>query len=631
MATRSIAGRVAHCLGGFKSISSNYHSTELEESKETVVTAIQDELARFKLWSGNIGAHRTGRSSLDHRLRDSSRLREQVVRLLDELAKSLDEVKEILSGNATPWDEETTDTSEIDDELREMLKDEEFEFDSELDQLSVEITDIISSLLRLSISLRNPAPHDHFMSTEYAKEKYFSDFDISHVEEKYKDANPELVRRLGAAISRRRLYFKYRESHHAKLSQGLNFDESRTEAGANSTVASSVPLGMKDSGISALSFGELDEDVGSEMGISQTSYATTAPGSEMLRVPPLPKQHINGPFECPFCFMLISVTNRRQWKKHVLDDLRPYTCLFENCLTASKDYGRRHEWMSHVLQNHWKVWRCPASCEALWSSESGLKQHLQKAHPDIGSSGDLHAIIERCERRRRLDEKTDCQLCGETLDSIKQYQRHVGKHQVDLALFALPKIGDDGDSDHDDMADDNEDEVDDGEDVDEDDGEIYTAEREDENELLDNEQGAGIGAPPIPNREPTSSKPDQMPGGVAYDTKFAATLATGLTDAGFDPNLVIDDPVSRSRDSPPGSNELNGSRHAYIEDIDETWKEYEVETCDGKSPAELLPEAPTPPPEAPMPPAASDEDIVNIFDFLIATGQTPNASNVNPT
>ncbi|RYP19184.1 hypothetical protein DL765_003499 [Monosporascus sp. GIB2] len=467
-APSSIADRVVQCLGGFESIASAHPGMQLDESREKIITAINDELARFKLWSGNIGAHRAGRSSLDYRLRDSSRLREQVAKLLDELTQSLDEVEAILSGKATPWDEEIRDGGELDVELNDILKDEEFEFDSELDHLSVDITDIISSLLRLSMSIRNPAPHDRFMSAEYANAKHFNEFDVRHVEAKYKDANQELVRRLGEAISRRRQYFKYRESHHAKLSRGINFDEGSTEAGAKSTVASSVPLGMKDSGKSAPAFGELDEDDRSETGISQTSYATTAPGSEKLRVPPVPRQ------------------------KHVLGDLRPYTCLFENCLTANKEYGRRHEWMDHVLQKHWKIWRCPGSCEESWSSEAGLRQHLQKLHSDIASGGDLNAIIARSERKKPLDEKTECQLCKETLESIKQYQRHVGKHQVDLALFALPKIDDGGESDHDEMADDSEDEVDDGEEVDEEDDEIYTAEPKDENELLDNEQGGGI-------------------------------------------------------------------------------------------------------------------------------------------
>jgi hypothetical protein len=59
--------------------------------------------------------------------------------------------------------------------------------------------------------------------------------------------------------------------------------------------------------------------------------------------------------------------------------------------------------------------------------------------------------------------------------------------------------------------------------------------------------------PPVPG-----PKPDKMPGGFADDIEFAATLAAGLQDTGFNPDIVIDDPTYRRRDSPPGSNELNG-------------------------------------------------------------------------
>ncbi|EFY99831.1 zinc finger domain-containing protein [Metarhizium robertsii ARSEF 23] len=350
---------------------------QLDERKESIIAAVNDEHARFKLWSRNIGAHRTGLGSLDHRLRDSSPL----------LSDSNCLVEAILSGKATPWDEEVIDGCDIDAELKEILGDEKFEFNSELDQLSVDIADIINSLLRLSTTIRNPAPHDHFMSTEYAEDSYFSDFDARHVEAKYKDANQDLRRR----------HFKYRESHHAKLSQGLDLDQGCTEAGEKSTVASSVPLAMKDPGNSAPLFGELDEDDHSETGNSQTSYATTAPESEKLRVPPLPEH-------------------------------------------GNKEYSRRHEWMDHVLQKHWKTWRCPGSCQGYWSPQASLKRHVQDIHSDIISTGDLNASIARNERMKLLDAKTECPLC---------------KHPVDLALFALPKTGDREDSDdYDEMGDD---------------------------------------------------------------------------------------------------------------------------------------------------------------------------------
>jgi hypothetical protein len=52
---------------------------------------IQDELGRFRVWAGNIAAHRPSHSrrSLEYRLRDSSRLRDTVLSLLRDLKRAL--------------------------------------------------------------------------------------------------------------------------------------------------------------------------------------------------------------------------------------------------------------------------------------------------------------------------------------------------------------------------------------------------------------------------------------------------------------------------------------------------------------------------------------------------------------
>lgn len=67
------------------------------------------------------------------------------------------------------------------------------------------------------------------------------------------------------------------------------------------------------------------------------------------------------------------------------------------------------------------------------------------------------------------------------------------------------------------------------------------------------------------------------------------------------------------------------AQQAYVEDVGEdreyeSWDEYDGESDGENSPAEPPPEAPTPPSAAP------NDDNVNVFDFLVATGQTPNAS-----
>ncbi|KAI1345002.1 LYAR-type C2HC zinc finger protein [Xylariaceae sp. FL0016] len=68
----------------------------------------------------------------------------------------------------------------------------------------------------------------------------------------------------------------------------------------------------------------------------------------------------------------------------------------------------------------------------------------------------------------------------------------------------------------------------------------------------------------------------------------------------------------------------NMAHNAYVEDVTEgyeAYRDYEIRESDddGQSPADL-------PPEAPTPPSAADANL-NVFDFLVDA--TPNASNVN--
>lgn len=89
--------------------------------------------------------------------------------------------------------------------------------------------------------------------------------------------------------------------------------------------------------------------------------------------------------------------------------------------------------------------------------------------------------------------------------------------------------------------------------------------------------------PPAPGPKPASPRSSQMPGAFADDLDFAATLAAGLQDTGFDPNIVIEDAAYRRRDSPPGSNEHTG---VYMQPFAETVTDLGmVDVDDGSRPA----------------------------------------------
>ncbi|KAF4636378.1 hypothetical protein G7Y89_g1708 [Cudoniella acicularis] len=76
-------------------------------------------------------------------------------------------------------------------------------------------------------------------------------------------------------------------------------------------------------------------------------------------------------------------------------------------------------------------------------------------------------------------------------------------------------------------------------------------------------------SPPSPGPKPVSqpSPPSHIPGAFDDDLDFTATVAAGLQDTGFDPNIVINDPSFHRRDSPPGSNELGGYRAPFAETV----------------------------------------------------------------
>jgi hypothetical protein len=220
----------------------------------------------------------------------------------------------ILDETKIPWDQESLG-EESDDESISGPDDYDIGFATEMDQISVDITEVIDCLMNLSVSIRNPAPHDRFRGSMKTDTSFYEPADIAHVQAKWNKADPSLVELLGKANTRRRQYFKYRESHHQKLSRGLDidFDAGKTTSERQSTVASSIPDELKVSSSLGLSF-TVDVDQRSDSGFTQTSYSPSADLSNRPRFPALPSEAASGPFQCPFCFAMITVTTSNAWR-----------------------------------------------------------------------------------------------------------------------------------------------------------------------------------------------------------------------------------------------------------------------------------------------------------------------------
>lgn len=85
----SIADRTYSCLEGFNALIHALETRSTGQGDELSLLAVEDQIGRFRLWAGNIGALQEGRSSLDYRLKDAKFVAENVQRLLDSLQASL--------------------------------------------------------------------------------------------------------------------------------------------------------------------------------------------------------------------------------------------------------------------------------------------------------------------------------------------------------------------------------------------------------------------------------------------------------------------------------------------------------------------------------------------------------------
>lgn len=60
-----------------------------DESRKAKAVDAEDQLARFKIWAGNIGVDAEGHASLDYRLRDSPQARALMLELIERLQSHL--------------------------------------------------------------------------------------------------------------------------------------------------------------------------------------------------------------------------------------------------------------------------------------------------------------------------------------------------------------------------------------------------------------------------------------------------------------------------------------------------------------------------------------------------------------
>lgn len=381
----TISAFVTNCLKQLKQLA---QSEGLNQHKFDVSPGLwADELGRLRVWAANIGAHQTGQSSLDFRLRDSSSAQKTLMRVLERLHRAIEDLQDILDGSNITEEDSISDFSDSEADCEQ----------PEIQSTYYDLRDTISSLFQVSMVIKRPAQYDRLVGTKRSDAVMFEPFDRDHVFNKFPSADATILNRLGLAISERRAIFRYRKRHRMKLAQGIDHVFNDLPDTMSTVMSETV----------ATEFLESPEREASEYESrsirSQTSYAQSmVQGNHGIGMPAPPEVSDNGaPFECPYCFVVISISSRFDWYRHIFNDLMPYVCIAPMCLTPHRLYHSRREWFEHL--------QC---------------QHSMTAETSAGVS---------------------CPLCQSPSPPGKSLEKHLGRHLEELALFALPRSDQDED------------------------------------------------------------------------------------------------------------------------------------------------------------------------------------------
>lgn len=301
--------------------------------------------------------------------------------------------------------------------------------DTELSQLKDSLKITLRCLATFAKITDHPAPLDFYASTLQRPASYKTKCE-DLVEGKFPDAPKKLKERLVDTMLIRREYLDYREAQtkqHQRVSTSVTGERTHSKPSTSEVVL-------------------LDEESSTESTKIELEIGTN-----------LPPVHLGEPFQCPLCFLRISVPNNKSWRcvqtvglcysqegltkyrKHVMEDLCPYICTFDQCGAPLNRFASRRSWFAHEME-HVSKWKCPESCEEDFDTKRALIFHLKDVHDWITRAEIPGGIAEACKVLPEGHSRIRCPLCQNEV-CVSELQDHLGQHQEYIAFFALrPQI-----------------------------------------------------------------------------------------------------------------------------------------------------------------------------------------------
>lgn len=269
-------------------------------------------------------------------------------------------------------------------------------------------------------------------------------------------ANSYLIERIARANFRRRQQFAYWAKHRDKLHNHIKAYQAQRGRlpTAQRHKVSEFPSGLEFTPgavpsvttATNLNIAPLEAlDNRSNWTISEYAPSTRPAADATVDFPPAPKIARKTPtdkfFECPYCFFLCpnEILADKAWKAHLIHDMRPYICTYEDCRNPGQLYDSRQDWVQHENSEHRKAWRCLEHSDQVFKKLVTYKRHLEEQHAgSISGEASLTRIIQASESASDIVDRA-CPICMTALDTARAMEGHIALHLEKFARFSLPR------------------------------------------------------------------------------------------------------------------------------------------------------------------------------------------------
>ncbi|KAK2761347.1 hypothetical protein FQN54_001869 [Arachnomyces sp. PD_36] len=493
-------------------------------NSKPLIAEFETQRSRFKVWAGNLGVFAKGRASADFRLHNDPTARGILINLLTRLANKLKSPSGTIQAKTNQLTPKSNlEGSDSDSSVASLVIEVETDSGSDSDQPGNEqsarhealddIKQTISRLYRFTAVVRRPGAKNERERVLRYVQNQDPPIDLSelksHIEWQLGRHGPRLVprsplsNRLVEAALYRRQKFLYCQSHQAKLQRGTDefFESSQQHQPAVRVPEETANPGVTtNETVSRLKHGDLAPTlIETEATIPDKASASTYARSRVisgtmasaigrqgeLDIPPPPKPLGDGTeTQCPYCMHIIDDELRGknaelQWRRHVMKDLEPYVCLFDDCYMTSTCFKTTEEWIDHMRWDHTTRYSCQVAGheDMFFETATELEQHLVGEHQQVIPEYELHALAKKGIRpspdvfaflssylnhgqSRASGDILLCPMCDLSLSEVddlgevdignlsvmrfsdevyKEIREHIASHMEKIALFSLPE------------------------------------------------------------------------------------------------------------------------------------------------------------------------------------------------